>query len=122
MKFGAEDVVREQNRLFNKWFTVHDIKVGNTIEMHQEARQQAVINLMERYRHDKYNVVWKGNTLYVIDNIQDLKRDDGLLTYTLKDISAAETIVTSYEPQDFLGTLPENVKTYLENVLLKDMK
>ena len=43
-----EEIAEEQQRVFDEIFTVHDILIGNTIEMNQEARKIAITNLKER--------------------------------------------------------------------------
>jgi len=44
-KLTSEVICKEQERVFDEMFTIHDIRVGNTIEMHEEARKIAIKNL-----------------------------------------------------------------------------
>ncbi len=43
-----DEIAEEQEKVFDELFTVDDIKKGNTVEMHQEARKIAINNLKEK--------------------------------------------------------------------------
>ena len=41
-------IAKEQKRVFDRMFTINDIKKGNTIEMEEEARKIAIENLKSK--------------------------------------------------------------------------
>lgn len=62
------------------------------------------------------DAVWKGNILYIVENIKDLNREDNLLTYSLKNICYQEHISTSYVLEPFIGKYPKNIQKYLNSL------
>lgn len=62
------------------------------------------------------DTVWKGNVLYIVEHIQDLNREDDLLTYSLKNLCYQEYISTSYIPEPFIGKYPEIMQKYLNSL------
>lgn len=42
------EINKETDRVFNEMFTIEDIIKGNTIEMREEARKIAIVNLAKK--------------------------------------------------------------------------
>lgn len=47
-KFTPAEIAKEQQEVFDNMYSIEDIKKGNTIEMMQDARKQAISNLIDR--------------------------------------------------------------------------
>ena len=48
MKNKIKMITKEQGRVFDRMFTLNDIKKGNNIEMAEEARKIAIENLKSK--------------------------------------------------------------------------
>ena len=50
MKDKIKMITKEQKKVFNRMFTLNDIKKGNNLEMEEEARKIAIKNLKSKGR------------------------------------------------------------------------